>query len=75
MAINFDHAIRIGRGPLIDIKPRAKAKVDKDLAQATAAGGRGTPYFIIYNRKTGDTSPVSGAVPFSSIQAAIQVVS
>jgi protein-disulfide isomerase len=46
-------------------------KVNADLAEASAAGGRGTPYFVVYNKKTGDSVPVSGAVPFAQIQGAI----
>jgi len=45
--------------------------VNKDLAAASAAGGRGTPYFVIIN-EDGDTIPVSGAVPFANFEAAIQ---
>ncbi len=48
----------------------AKTEVLKELAQATAAGGRGTPYFVIVN-SDGDTQSVSGAVPWSNFQAAI----
>jgi|TARA_Y100000310_G_C20672897_1_gene811255 protein-disulfide isomerase len=48
--------------------------VSDDLDQAKAAGGRGTPYFVVYNKKTGDTAPVSGAVPFAQLEAAIQAV-
>lgn len=52
----------------------ASSEVNKELAQATAAGGRGTPYFIIVNNKNGDAVPVSGAVPFSQLEAAINTV-
>jgi protein-disulfide isomerase len=43
-----------------------KLEVQKDLADAQAAGGQGTPYFIV-----GDT-PISGAQPFSVFQQAIE---
>lgn len=48
--------------------------VSADLTAATTAGGRGTPYFVVYNSENGKTAPVSGAVPFSNLQAAIQQV-
>ena len=51
----------------------ARAKVAADLAAASAAGGRGTPYFVIVNQD-GDTQAVSGAVPFSVLEAAIQAL-
>ncbi len=49
----------------------AKSEVSKELAQATAAGGRGTPYFVIVNNRDGNTQTVSGAVPFAQLEAAI----
>ena len=49
-------------------------EVSKELAQATAAGGRGTPYFVVINTETGDTQAVSGAVPFANLEAAINAV-
>ncbi len=53
----------------------AKSEVDKETTQATTAGGRGTPYFVIVNNNDGTTQAVSGAVPFSQIEAAINAVS
>jgi protein-disulfide isomerase len=41
------------------------SEVAKDLADATAVGARGTPYFLIGNQ------PVSGAQPFAAFQQAI----
>jgi len=53
----------------------AKAgKVSGDLEEAAKAGGRGTPYFVIYNHETEETAAVSGAVPFSQIEQAINQV-
>ncbi len=49
-------------------------EVNDDLNAATAAGGRGTPYFVVLNNKNGKTAPVSGAVPFAQLEAAIQAV-
>ena len=49
----------------------AAAKVNNDLKQATDAGGRGTPYFVIINGD-GETVAVSGAQPWSNFESAIQ---
>lgn len=52
----------------------AKSEVQKETTQAANAGGRGTPYFVVINTKTQKTQTVSGAVPFSNIEAAINAV-
>ncbi|MAH07714.1 hypothetical protein CMI38_05710 [Candidatus Pacearchaeota archaeon] len=49
----------------------AADKVASDLKQATDAGGRGTPYFVLIN-KDGDTAAVSGAQPWVNFEAAIK---
>ena len=46
-------------------------KVNADLKQASEAGGRGTPYFVLIN-KDGDTTAVSGAQPWVNFEAAIK---
>jgi protein-disulfide isomerase len=43
-----------------------RAEVTKDLSDAQAAGGRGTPYFVINGK------PLSGAQPFEAFQQAIE---
>ena len=48
--------------------------ITEHLKQAAAAGGQGTPYFVAYNKKTGDKVPVSGAVPYAQIESALQSV-
>jgi len=48
-----------------------KAEVQKDSQDAQAAGGRGTPFFVIVN-SDGEGTPVSGAQPFSAFQQAIE---
>lgn len=50
------------------------SEVNKETAQAAAAGGRGTPYFVVINNNNGDTVAVSGAVPWSNFEAAISAV-
>lgn len=46
-------------------------EVRKDLADAQAAGGRGTPYFVIID-KDGNGIPLSGAQPFSAFDSALK---
>jgi protein-disulfide isomerase len=46
------------------------SSVKEDLDAASAAGGRGTPYFVIVN-EDGDTQTVSGAVPWANFEGAI----
>jgi len=50
----------------------AKAEVEKETSQATAAGGRGTPYFVVINNDNGETQVVSGAQPWSNFENAIK---
>ncbi len=52
----------------------ATEEISKELAQATAAGARGTPYFVVVNNDNGDATSVSGAVPFTNFEAAINAV-
>ncbi len=52
----------------------SESEVNKELAQATAAGGRGTPFFVIVNTETGDATSISGAYPWSEFEAAIQSI-
>ncbi len=49
-----------------------QAAVAADFVSATDNGGTGTPYFIILNTENGNTAPISGAVPYSQIEAAMQ---
>ena len=51
-----------------------KSEVSKELAQATSAGGQGTPFFVIVNTKTGDATVISGAYPWSQFESAIQSI-
>lgn len=46
-------------------------RVAADLADATAAGGRGTPYTIIIG-PDGQTVPLPGAVPYAQVKAQIE---
>ncbi len=51
----------------------AAAEVNKEAQQAQSAGGQGTPYFVLIN-KDGDTQAISGAVPYSNFESAIQAL-
>ncbi len=46
-------------------------RVQKDLESGVAIGVRGTPYAMVWNRKTGKQTPIEGALPFSSIKSMI----
>jgi protein-disulfide isomerase len=50
---------------------KSESKVSNDLKQATSAGGQGTPYFVLVNKK-GKTVAVSGAQPWANFEAAIK---
>lgn len=45
-------------------------EVQNDLADAQEAGGQGTPYSLIVDKK-GNVTPISGALPFADFKAAI----
>ena len=51
----------------------AAAEINKETQQAQSAGGQGTPYFVLIN-KDGDTQAISGAVPYSNFEDAIQAL-
>jgi len=51
-----------------------EASVKTDLDQGTSAGARGTPYFVVVNHKSGDTQVISGAVPWSNFESAINAL-
>ncbi len=48
-------------------------KVKKDLEQALASGGQGTPYNIIVDEK-GNVFPFSGALPFEQVKSLLEQV-
>ena len=51
-----------------------KTEVNKETAQAQSAGGQGTPFFVIVNTETGDTTSISGAYPWTQFEAAIKSI-
>ncbi len=46
--------------------------IDADVAEASAAGGTGTPFTIVLNQKTGKAAPVSGALPYAQFVSVIK---
>ena len=48
-----------------------ESEIKKESQQAVDAGGQGTPYFVVINNKNKKTEAVSGAVPFSEFESAI----
>ena len=48
-----------------------EVEVKKETQQAVDSEGRGTPYFVIINNQNKKTQAVSGAVPFSEFESAI----
>jgi len=51
---------------------RHDRRVAEDLQDATASGGRGTPWSIIVS-KSGKTYPLSGAQPYASVKQLIEL--
>lgn len=48
------------------------SEVDSDSNDAVAAGGRGTPYFVVLDDNGDVTGVVSGAQPFTAFKSAIE---
>ena len=48
-----------------------RAEVQKDMSDAQASGGQGTPYFVIIG-SDGKGTPLSGAQPFANFQQVIE---
>ncbi len=48
------------------------SKIQAEITDAENSGGNGTPFTIIYNTKTGKQTPLSGALPYAQIVAAIK---
>lgn len=49
----------------------AKGEVSKELSVARAAGGQGTPFFVVINNVNKRGVPLRGAVPFDQLAKAI----
>lgn len=46
-------------------------KINKEIADAQATGGNGTPYTVVINTKTGKQYSIPGALPYAQLQAVI----
>lgn len=51
------------------------ARVQKDFEDGVQVGVHGTPYSIVWNRKTGKQMPINGALPFDSVKTVLGIVS
>ena len=49
---------------------RHDSRIDADVENAIASGGRGTPYSIVINQN-GDAFPFSGALPYENIRSIV----
>ena len=48
--------------------------IDRDAAEAQAAGAQGTPFVVVLNTTTNKAAPISGALPYAQIKAVIKSV-
>ena len=53
---------------------RHAARVNKDFEDGANIGVRGTPYSIVWNRKTGKQLPLNGAYPFENVKTILGLV-
>jgi protein-disulfide isomerase len=51
------------------------ARVERDFADGANIGVRGTPYSIVWNRKTGKQLPLNGAYPLENVKTILGLVS
>lgn len=51
------------------------ARVQKDFEDGVQIGVHGTPYSIVWNRKTGKQLPINGALPFDNVKTILGLVS
>lgn len=50
------------------------SKVDKDISEAMNSGASGTPYSVMIDTKTGETYPIAGAQPYSTIKEIVDLL-
>lgn len=50
------------------------ARVNKDFADGATIGVRGTPYSVVWNRKTGKQLPLNGAYPLENVKTILGLV-
>jgi len=51
------------------------ARVQKDYEDGVNIGVKGTPYTVIWNRKTGKQMPLNGAYPYENVKTLLGIVS
>jgi protein-disulfide isomerase len=51
------------------------ARVQKDFEDGVQIGVHGTPYSVVWNRKTNKQMPINGALPFESVKTVLGIVS
>lgn len=49
-------------------------RVDRDFQDGAAVGVRGTPYSVVWNKKTGKQVPVNGALPYENVKTVLGMV-
>jgi protein-disulfide isomerase len=49
-------------------------RIQRDFEDGAAVGVRGTPYSIIWNRKTGKQIPINGALPYENVKTVLGLV-
>ena len=50
------------------------SRVNRDFENGANVGVRGTPYTIVWNRKTGKQMPINGALPYENVKSIIGIV-
>lgn len=50
------------------------ARVDKDIESGVNVGAKGTPYSVVWNKKTGKQMPIEGAYPLLNVRNIIETV-
>jgi protein-disulfide isomerase len=49
-------------------------KVDNDYKDAVAAGGQGTPFFVLISTKDGSQTPMTGAYPYEQLKPVVDAM-
>lgn len=51
-----------------------KERVQRDFTEGVTIGVKGTPYTVIWNRKTGKQMAINGAYPYENVKAVVGIV-
>ena len=49
-------------------------RVQKDFESGASIGVRGTPYTVVWNKKTGKQMPIGGAAPFNNVKNTLDTI-